>query len=365
MIPKKEKTLDYRILVEVQSASVIGSLVAFSDRSVYVIAEYTKPLSHSTRPPHVDGLEKLEKAVKEVISESTKEFIKNIVSVGEDAKISSVHFILSSPWILSQASIASKTFEKNTLINTKLIDSIIASKQIQISSQKIKELQVIDKSILNISLNGYSVRLWEGKKAEKIDISIIVSASSGKIVSALDRATKDVLPHAKIYKHSSLIMQFISSMSKVPHDASHTVVNIHGQVTDIMSVGRHGEIFFGSFPMGTSTLVNMASKALKVGGKAAESIVKLHTDMYIDPTFGKKSRQSIDSIMSRWSDHYREFARSGLISGSRPSDVVICTDSFAPLYIKSMRSTNLHSSIHISDVNSYADAIHSLAYGAQ
>ena len=112
------------LIIDIKSSSVRGVLLS-SSAPREILLDLKIDLPQASRG--VDNLsDKMILASKTIIHGLVENFLlRKYRSEPREIpdKISSVQFILSSPWIISQAQVVSSSFEKNTRITNSLIES--------------------------------------------------------------------------------------------------------------------------------------------------------------------------------------------------------------------------------------------------
>ncbi|MEI6396983.1 MAG: hypothetical protein WCO48_02850 [Candidatus Taylorbacteria bacterium] len=369
------------LILDIQSSSVRGSLVAGE----------TSRASSSTRNKTIFeiGIEipyrvsKDSKTLTENILEAVKVIVQGIMKdlilrrekddlKAKSAKISAVHCVISSPWLISQAQIVSTTFKKETKITDKIVDSMLDNKKakptlhITEEAHRTGQLKTIEKKVFSVILNGYPTTAWQNKKAKTLDVSFVVSSASSHFMAQLEEICATVTPggSAKNNKntkfHSSLILHYIASTNLVPDAAAHVCVHIHNEITDIISISKTGNIYFASYPVGLRTIARRISVAMGVRNHTAESMLALYADMHLDIAHNRTSSVIIDKVLQGWSREYHEFLKMAEVPHNSPVHIFVSAEKYPKLFARLMRIPSSKAKVEPITEDIYPEAINML-----
>lgn len=275
-----------------------------------------------------DLIEAIIRTVTTVIDETQKYIVVAKKTVpGMPGKVSSIHYVLSSPWILSESKRLEEHFSQPKKITEAVVRSMVhKERNILEASMKVEnKVTQIEEKLFDIELNGYSVADWRGKKALSLSVSFVTSISGIRMTDIFKSLAKRRMRVHKIHFHSSLLLQHIGIRRLWNEKEMYVIVHVHGEITDVMTV--HGEacIFFGTFPTGMQTIVRSVAKEAGVGLDTAASMVNLHTSGVI----GVESQDSLDVVKSN-NEHWVEQLQKSLqtmpdvFEGSMP--IIVATE---------------------------------------
>lgn len=109
--------------------------------------------------------------------------------------ISDVHVIMHAPWMSSLTVSKSQVFEASSAIRA---SHIAALAQQSLSSAKIDTKKLYEKSVITTRLNGYKTFAPEGKRAQTIDVSAILSLGDPDLIRTVSNEIEKVLPSRKL-----------------------------------------------------------------------------------------------------------------------------------------------------------------------
>jgi|GEM_PF-6443599 len=342
MASGKTSKTNFVLVVEMHSSSVKVSVVNMThgnpiqiQSEVICSSEMNFSLSQKSNSYLV--------SLKKMIELTTREFelYRQINSNNETkkniSKISSVQYVLSSPWILSQAHTVSVKFRKNEKITENFVNNILDKKDIKPSFHIKGDMQTIERKVLDVSLNGYPITDWKGKLASSVDITCIVSAVNTNLITDLQELCLNIVGTKSISFHSSLVLQYIASSSLSDPSFSVLIINIHGEITDVFGFSKQNGIFFGSFPIGYNTLVSRFSSATHQGKLASESVLSMHSSLNLDITHNHGSVKIIDKMLSQWKYECLEFVKVAFPQLHKPH-IFISSRKFVSLFSRNARS---------------------------
>jgi len=330
------------LILDIQSSVVRASLVHMQGAEIpQIIFTYSKNVPY--RPGTGSGrlVSVTVSAVKEIMGAVLQFMKSHAPSEGFPKKIDGTHYVLSSPWVISQAKTISVTFPQSTEVSAKLISGIIGkerSKLIPNAEMVNNKIDIIEEKVFNIELNGYSVTEWKGKRTKKLDISFAVSIA-GNNTSELFRDACTIVPRKKIFFHSSLLLQQIAIQHLMPHKSAYTLIHVHGELTDVAVINHHSCTFFGSYPVGVYTVIRRIAEGQKTDVQLADSSLTLYTQQNMDPSYEKSAAvQSTEEAGEFWSTEFRKIFGATDSSVKLPTDAIICGHVHEGFFARSIKN---------------------------
>jgi len=299
------------LLIDVQSSVVRSSLILISSGSPpYVFSMNEWPVPHM----HIGGMQRLVTMTIKMIGEAVDSARRILYDRRMQQKelvlpesISEIHFVLSSPWIISRARTITEVFQKPTIISRELIDGIIVRERDLDVANDVDGIEIIEEKIFDVRLNGYSVVRWEDKTADKLRISFAVSVAGSDTMKYLRDICSGIVRDKDVYFHSSLLLQHIGIRSILPDQNNYLLIHIHGELTDAVMVEHGTCMFFGSFPLGINNIVRSIGSATHTSQKVANSLLSLYIGKHLDQSdLSKSSIQAIEHMEKVWTAELRK-----------------------------------------------------------
>lgn len=297
------------ILIDIQSGLVRGALVLNKGENAPHILYITT--QSFTRKIHVDSTyitKTMLKSVAMVINSITNDGLIKIQSLGYNKKsLDSIHFILSSPWVISKSKLVKIQFENETKITEKMISDIIIEEQNKLKHDFGSDLTLTEQKIFEIKFNGYVVNNFEDRKAKTLEISFATTLSPEKILNKIHLAVSKNIHIEKAFHHSALLLHFLALQSLFPKREDFVSVHIHGELTDIIVVRKGVCACLASFPFGVFTLLRKVSYISKHADETSDSILSLYQGDKLEDSENKKVKKIIEPLMQTW---YHQFLKS-------------------------------------------------------
>ncbi len=316
---KKEEELT--VIIDIQSGLVRGSLVFNKENQIsnilYVI---TKEIDQKDFSDSSFLVEAMLKSLGDTISILSSELINQAKIFGYNKKsIKNIHYVLSSPWVLSQSKTLTLKFDKATKIKKEFIQGIINEERKNIE-KKFKEnnlnkdsgimnsdLIFIEQKIFEIKLNGYKVNEYEDKEINDLEISFAITLSSKILLNKIDAIINKNIKIHKIQYHSALLLNFIAMRILVPEKNNFVSIHVHNELTDIVVVKNSLCASLSSFPIGSSTILRKTSSILNENIETTKSSLKLFLDKKTDSVQEEKFKNIVDPLIQDW---YLSYAKS-------------------------------------------------------
>lgn len=297
----KTENRELILILDVQSSVVRGSLAIHDPSQIpHIIFSYNAVIPWKSRTDSNYLVKTTLRAVSETV-EACRRFIH--ISKGKadmPSHIGTMHFILSSPWIISHAKVISESYAKPMIVTHSHVMKLIEADKSSLGEVTGGSLGVIEQKIFAISLNGYPTASWEDQQARHLEVSYAMSAVGSKMIERFKEACGKGNHSSKIRFHSSLLMQKIGLQAIMPDLDEFALLHIHGELTDLALINGSSCTFFGSFPFGVRTLVRKIAAAEKTDIQTADSLLTLYTGGHFDETHSKDSMERIKNIGNGW-----------------------------------------------------------------
>lgn len=330
------------LILDIQSLLVRGSLVIMGEEPVSRVI-FTYSANINFKPGTDDSL--LIKAtisgIKETIQSALrflhhKSNLANFPHVRR--KISSVHYVLSSPWIVSEAKVLSKKFDKDTQITQKYICDLVEEDRGKMSSLSKEPLRVIEQKIFDVKLNSYSVSDWEHKLTKNLEVSFTVSVAGAKMVDYFVNECRHLVSAGKVHFHSSLLLQYIGIEKVLEPGQSYCLVHIHGDETDVSVIRKKSCIFFGSYSFGVRTLIGKIAEITNNGKQAADSLLVLYTGGKLDNSENRKNIEAIEKVASEWFQGLKNLLAGSNLEIKIPMSVIVTAWAHDDCFVKVLKN---------------------------
>lgn len=316
------------LVLDVQSSIVRGTLVHKKEEEIPVILftySFNIPYKSNVKSGYL--VRSALQGVEKIVHEMAKHI--HIRSRAEEIpkKISSVHFVLSSPWVVSQAKTLKASFNQDTAINNAYIRDVISQERMNLSGNNKEDIRIVEEKVFDVRLNGYSVTSWKNIHTRALEISFVVSVAGGRMIDRFVRACDYMVHRDKVYFHSSLFLQHLGIERVVPNSSSYTLLHIHGELTDVALVHNNSCTFFGSYPFGVQSIIRNISLETKTDEKAAESLLNIFVQGHLDSTHADNEMKIMKNMDERWINEFKKLVKTSSTPDIIPNHVLISAHS--------------------------------------
>lgn len=316
---KKGKTI---LILDVQSSIARASVVSYLEGDLKPRVTFTAERTVPYRPQA--GTSYLIKSTLDALKECVDagaNFVRKSNAGGDHPsktetygsgaipKVSEIHFVLSSPWVVSKAKTIKQTFPRPTTVTRKGVVTMIEKERAGDAPEQTDLVEIVEEKIFSVKLNGYHIADWEGKVVKELEVSFAVSvAGSGMIERFRESCTRIVRPD-EIFFHSALLLQHIGVKMFLPDKDDYMLIHAHGELTDVVATEGGECVFFGSFPIGINTIVRAIGKATKISTDTADSLVTLFAGGYMDKVEEANAVDAIDTAAKNWNEEFAKLLR--------------------------------------------------------
>lgn len=268
--------------------------------------------------------------------------------------IDEVHYVLSSPWVTSQARTLSVSFEKDTNITADRVSDILKKERTSLVTDDGKTLEIIEEKIFDVRLNGYSISNWAGKQAREIEISYAATVGGTDSTKRFRDAVKQVAKANKTHFHSSLLLQHVGLRMLKPDVDAYTLIHVHGELTDAVVTDHGACVFFCSFPMGIDTIIRKIASATKTDERTADSLLALYLGERLDEANIRSAEPVMNEMLVSWNADFDKLFRNTPLSGALPPYTIIYGRAHEEFFAIGYRKAHMGSKVEVMSIDEVA-----------
>lgn len=324
------------LILDIQSSVVKGALTLLSPSIPKIVFSHSILVPYRAHSTSSD----LIKSTLAVIDECLKVVNSYVASHSQDGSIpthiASVHYVLSSPWIVSEAKSISLSFDKETVITNDSLLKLIEREREQSTPGQSKELSIIEERIFDVRLNGYSLDNWSGRSTRQLDVSFVMSVAGTGMIKLFTEAVKHVARAKHVSFYSGMLLQYIGIRDVLPDRGTYTLIHIHGELTDVAVITHHACSFFGSYPYGVNTTLRCIAQAGNTDLHAADSLLSLYTSLQLDPT-AEKQAAIVPGCGQDWSSRLVTLISNVQVKGTLPPHVLMSAGQHETFFVEAYK----------------------------
>ena len=330
------------LVLEAQSSLARSSLIWYrtgEQAQVIFLDECAIPFKANATAPYFI------KTTLKALTQATDAALKALHSLShEDAEkkmpthVEAVHYILSSPWIASQARTLSMSFDKNTTITRQKIEKILEEERAKLAPDTNGPTETIEEKIFDVRLNGYSVSEWEGKQATLLEVAYAVTVGGADTIKRLREACDQIVKPGKVHFHSSMLLQYVGIRTAMPERTGYTLIHVHGELTDVLAVKNGSCVFFGSFPMGINTVIRKIAHSTKTDMLTADSLLSLYLGGRLDEAHTKTVEPIMSDMSAGWSGELRKIFKDASLEPGLNRSAIVTARAHEGFFVKSFEA---------------------------
>ena len=364
-----ENKEEVALLVDIGSGSISSALVLFSkDKNPELIYNVRLPFSVGNQNKSPDDASGLASILETTLSELIRlgfgqDYFKN-----RDKKASSVLVSFSSPRFVSKTKRINIEKEKDFVITKNFLDSIVAVEEDIYKKELLEQdggknntpRKIIEKNILHIKINGYTVEEGLGKTTNALEAFVSFSATEQNIC---DTVYKNIfkqfhIESEKVFFHTFPIISFSVIRDIVPSLPGYIMLDVSGEVTELSLVNDNVVINTVSFPSGRNFIIRQIAKTFDFSPEIAESTLRLYSNGKVNMEIDEKMTMLFSDIEKEWSIYFENALLELSATMNLPSNIYITADKdVAEHYInflkvpKADESMNFRNNLSITQID--------------
>ncbi len=319
--------MDLSLIIDIESGHVRAALAAFNPTKANAWMGTPRTILYSVavpiaRTPHTVQEHLIIEMTKALHVAVDSAFHKGLLSIPK-GKIVSIHYVLSSPWIITKTRTVQVGYSKKTTITKKLVESLVETERKALEHSFVEndaagiefDLTCIEQKVFEIKLDGYAVvslavpkeggviksKKLVPKKAKDLEVSFAITMSSAHIIGRIQETVEKTLRIKDQAFHSALLLLYASVRNVFTEAKDYIVAHVHGELSDIVLVHDNMYSLIASFPFGTSTFVRSSAHAADESLAVMQSMLALHTSGALHGTHHEKISNAALPAIRSWS----------------------------------------------------------------
>lgn len=326
------------LLIDIGSGSLTLSFVLYNQIDIpFFLHTVKKDFFVIDKPESAKLFENMLKILDEGLEEIVNEGKSHKYWKSSSRGPSGIIISFSSPWFMPKTKHIEMVREKPFTVSQKLIDDLIKKEElvfkdeISNSTNSEDQLEVVEKSIVHIKINGYVLREYIGQKTTKLDAFLCMSVVSLSVMTKIyDIIFKHThVPKESVLAHTFPVISFSVLRDLYPNYSNFLLIDITSEITDLSLIENDIISQTASFPSGKNFIIRQISKNFKVPIEIAKSNLSLFVSRKLDVETAGKMEIVLNNVEKEWSI-YLERAIQEISDGKiLPSRVYMTTDSEA------------------------------------
>ncbi len=287
MWAKKNNEPGYGAIIDVHSGSV-GIAIVYSDPAlpepeiIYAFREYIKISPH---PDSAGLIRSLRHALFSATLQFSQEGIQALKTYDPDAQLRKLLVVCGAPWAHTMTRYIHVEDTVPFVVTEDKMKSLVEEAERKDTEELLaldilRELDVtlVERAIVNVSVNGYLVDRPYGKKVTELSLAHISGLIPRAIVEAVDDIENKVLTHTKRTTHTFALVLFCVLRDMYPHTKNAIFVDISGEATELSIMQDEVLLDTYMFPWGSHTLIREVANHLKTFPDEALGHIKNFSD---------------------------------------------------------------------------------------
>ena len=238
----------------------------------------------------------------------------------------------SSPWFMLKNRNVKISRTEPFQVTEKALN-ILLDEDIEHLKDELKEtlppadIEIIEKKIIQMKLNGYEIKNPYGQTSNQMEILATVSLSSKKVISGVERVISQFFHAPSVHFGSFPVAAFSAIRDIFPEERNFLFVDVTGETTDVSFVAN--DLFIGttSFPRGKNFFV----RDISTGEHTLHTEASTLFGMFLRDELEAKKRDRVGAIVTKGKDEWISRLEKSLTSfsniGMLPRKVYFTADT--------------------------------------
>lgn len=314
------------LLVDIGSASVGAALVTIEKGGApHIVASIREDISFQEVLSSARFLLSMNKALDKVL----KDLQEKTKATGNPKNF---FCTLSSPWFILKTRelkiVKDEEFEVTEHSLGKFIDEDILKLKDELKDTLPPEdVRIIEKKIIHIKLNGYEIKNPYKQKTSRMEMTVTVGVSSGKVIQSIERKINNFF-HAKSVHFGAFPVAAFSAIRDIfPTENRFLFLDITGEATDVSRVENDLLTRTVSFPRGKNFFIREISARLRTVHEEATTLFSMFLRGELDATRHAEVSKIVETAEAEWLTRFEKAITTLAENGAPPRKIFFTTDA--------------------------------------
>lgn len=187
---------------------------------------------------------------------------------------------------------------------------------------------VLENKIVQIKLNDYIVEDFLRRNVSSLETTNYLSVGSNLLSEKIKSLFEKVFHDDQVEFHSFAFALFSGLRDLLPKDSSFTIVDVGGELTDLIFVRRGVLNSHVSFPFGRRTILKKITAKLKTAIDESQSTLNMFLQNKLNENTKEKVAVILDEVKQEWVSEIHKYLKNQI---GRQDFYLVDTDEFGKL----------------------------------
>jgi len=348
----KKFEAEAELIIDIGSKSVGGGIFEKdSNGSAKLLYTAREPISFQTKITGENLLSSAVKSLSNLLLHLEKYGINHLrTPSGQKYRIRSAVIIISSPWHSSETKLLRLNFGKPVTITKSFINEILDKEEksfeneLKGSARSKNDFCQLERKIIEMRLNGYSTGEPYGKETENLEIQMFNSVIPVKILEKIESLVSRYFHIENFIFHTFSVASFASIRESFPEIKDFLIVQVGGEITDIVVVKKGNISETISFPLGHNGLLRVLEKICSNHPRCSlEALVTLHRETGATAADKLKVEKAIKETKSLWLDNFNKAISNFSDEAFIPNTIFLFEENpYSSIFEHALRETSVN-----------------------
>ncbi|HBB44464.1 MAG: hypothetical protein UW27_C0001G0034 [Parcubacteria group bacterium GW2011_GWA1_44_13] len=314
------------LLVDIGSASVGAALIKIEKgQTPQIVSSIREDISFQEVLSSARFLLAMNKALDKVL----KDLQEKTKTTGNPK-----HFFctLSSPWFILKTRdlkiVKNDEFEVTERAIEKFIDEDILKLKDELKETlPPDDVRIIEKKVIHIKLNGYEIKNPYKQKTSRMEMTVTVGVSSGKVIQSIERKINNFF-HAKSVHFGAFPVAAFSAIRDIfPTENNFLFLDITGEATDVSRVENDLLTRTVSFPRGKNFFIREISARLRTVHEEATTLFSMFLRGELDTVRYAEVSKIVETAEAEWLQRFEKAITVLAENGAPPRKIFFTADA--------------------------------------
>ncbi len=189
--------------------------------------------------------------------------------------------VMASPWSYGEIRSLRLQKEKEFLFTQAIATNLIAEEVTCLEKERLDRVYVIDKKIIRVHLNGYTVQEPYGRNVRHVELDVFMSSAPRALLHTIEDTIHRIFK-TKIVCTSGMMSDFIFARDMVPPGEDFLGISIHGEMTELTVIKSGATSSTAFFPLGTRSVIRDVAAELHVSVHEGRSLMHMYATGTLD-----------------------------------------------------------------------------------
>jgi cell division ATPase FtsA len=260
-----------------------------------------------------------------------------------------VHVVFASPWFSSFSKSVEIKKDQSFVVQPKTVEKLVSEQVALMFKDASKgESTIIESAKSHMRVNGYETTNPFGKEARSLDVAVYASMAPKILCEEIENEIFSTTHPKKVMFHTFPYVSWSVVSGLFSKQEDFALIDVGGEVTDMLVVRRGAISSLASFPVGKNHLIRKTAIHFESRPELADSLLSLYSNDMAEDSTRERTAKLISAFAEEWGVRLNQALSQSSKDNFLPQKAYYVADDNMSQVLDEVIGKHISKTIHLS-----------------